>query len=223
MDRRQMALDCLEVERLGLSVLDFLREQGAISPWGTWWRLQREELDRERNRIRDGKETGMGRKQVLTPEVRAEAERMIAAGKDRKEIEAYLAANGSKNPNAHIFAIRKGMGKKTVTFGGKEFEKMEQIREPEKPKQEKPESAKPKEEKPEPKAHRPAIRIREADGSIGIWRRAGENAVSFRFPASGPGEEDQEMELTAEEWMILTAELPSVMEVFGIGKGAAAE
>lgn len=213
MDRRQMALDCLEVERLGLSVLDFLREQGAISPWGTWWRLQREELDRERNRIRDGKETGMGRKQVLTPEVRAEAERMIAEGKDRKEIEAYLAANGSKNPNAHIFAIRKGMGKKTVTFGGKEFEKMEQIREPEKPKQ----------EKPEPKEHRPVIRIREADGSIGIWRRAGENAVSFRFPASGPDGEDQEIELTAEEWMILTAELPSVMEVFGIGKGAAAE
>lgn len=32
MDRRRMAFECLEVERLGYSVLDFLQEQGAISP-----------------------------------------------------------------------------------------------------------------------------------------------------------------------------------------------
>ena len=82
MDRRKMALECLEVERIGYSVLDFLREQGAISPWGTWWRLQVEELGRARYQIRDGKENKMAKKNVLTPQVRAEAESMIEDGED---------------------------------------------------------------------------------------------------------------------------------------------
>ena len=84
MDRRRVALDCLEVERLGYSVLDFLREQGAVSPWGTWWRLQVEELGRARYQIRNGKENKMAKKNILTPEVRTDAEKMIAEGRDPK-------------------------------------------------------------------------------------------------------------------------------------------
>lgn len=134
MDRRRMALECQEVERCGGSVLDFLREQGAVSPRGTWWRLQAEELRRPRSQIRDGKENSMYRKPVLTPEARAEAERMIAAGEDPKP---YLKEHGSKNPSAHEYMIRKGMEKRRAEehdcgqpeikeFDGKEYEKMEE-------------------------------------------------------------------------------------------------
>ena len=240
MDRRRVALDCLEVERLGYSVLDFLREQGAISPWGTWWRLQVEELGRARYQIRDGKENKMAKKNVLTPQVRAEAESMIEAGEDPKEIQRYLAEHGSKNPSAHIYAIRNSMKKKaepkkdelagfvpmvpekkkTVEFQGKEFERME------KPSPTRCQPARPSgvtvpDQLPEEKPKRPAIRIREADGAVGTWRNTSERFISFKMPARGPEDEDQEIELTAEEWLAISAELPNVLELFRIKEARA--
>ena len=240
MDRRRVALDCLEVERLGYSVLDFLREQGAISPWGTWWRLQVEELGWARYQIRDGKENKMAKKNVLTPQVRAEAESMIEAGEDPKEIQRYLAEHGSKNPSAHIYAIRNSMKKKaepkkdelagfvpmvpekkkTVEFQGKEFERME------KPSPTCCQPARPcgvtvPDQLPEEKPKRPAIRIREADGAVGTWRNTSERFISFKMPARGPEDEDQEIELTAEEWLAISAELPNVLELFRIKEARA--
>lgn len=243
MDRRKMALECLEVERIGYSVLDFLREQGAISPWGTWWRLQVEELGRARYQIRNGKENMKAMKSVLTPEVRAEAEKMIEAGEDKKKVEAYLAEHGSKNPSAHAYMIRKNMKKKeqpeldsghpeikqkdelagfepfvpekkTVAFNGKEFEKMEGPS---------PTCCQPARQSgvtvpdqlPEKKPRTSALRIREADGMIGTWRRTLENAIVFT------GREGQKIILTAEEWMVITAELPNVMELFGVKEAGA--
>lgn len=240
MDRRKMALECLEVERIGYSVLDFLREQGAISPWGTWWRLQVEELGRARYQIRDGKENKMAKKNVLTPEVRTDAEKMIEAGRDPKQIQAYLAEHGSKNPSAHLYAIRNSMKKKAepkqkeelagfvpmvpekkkVTFNGKEFEKMD------KPSPTCCQPAKPSgvtvpDQLPEEKSKRPAIRIREADGAVGTWRNTSERFISFKMPARGPEDEDQEIELTAEEWLAISAELPNVLELFRIKEARA--
>ena len=242
MDRRRMALDCLEVERLGYSVLDFLREQGAISPWGTWWRLQVEELGRARYQVRDGKENKMAKKNnVLTPEVRTDAEKMIAEGRDPKTIQIYLADHGSKNPSAHLYAIKNGMKKKAqqkdelagfvpmdlkkkkpekVTFNGKEFEKMD------KPSPTCCQPAKPSgvtvpDQLPEEKQKRPAIRIREADGAVGTWRNTSERFISFKMPARGPEDEDQEIELTAEEWLAISAELPNVLELFRIKEAGA--
>ena len=249
MDRRRVALDCLEVERLGYSVLDFLREQGAISPWGTWWRLQVEELGRARYQIRNGKENRKAMKSVLTPEVRAEAVKMIEAGEERKKIEAYLAEHGSKNPSAHAYMIRKNMKKKEqpkldsghpeikkkdqlagfvpmvpekkiVEFQGKEFERME------KPSPTCCQPAKPSgvtvpDQLPEEKPKRPAIRIREADGAVGTWRNTSERFISFKMPARGPEDEDQEIELTAEEWLAISAELPNVLELFRIKEARA--
>ena len=240
MDRRRVALDCLEVERLGYSVLDFLQEQGAISPWGTWWRLQVEELGRARYQIRDGKENKMAKKNVLTQQVRAEAESMIEAGEDPKEIQRYLAEHGSKNPSAHIYAIRNSMKKKaelkqkdelagfepfvpekkTVTFGGKEFEKMERPS-PTCCQPARPSGVTVPDQLPEEKPKRPVIRIREADGAVGTWRNTSERFISFKMPARGPEDEDQEIELTAEEWLAISAELPNVLELFRIKEARA--
>ena len=241
MDRRKMALECLEVERIGYSVIDFLREQGAISPWGTWWRLQVEELGRARYQIRNGKENKMAKKNVLTPEVRTDAEKMIEAGKDPKQIQAYLAEHGSKNPSAHLYAIRNSMKKKaepkqkeelagfvpmvpekkkTVTFNGKEFEKMDKPS-PTCCQPARPSGVTAPDQLTEEKAKRPAIRIREADGAVGTWRNTSERFISFKMPARGPEDEDQEIELTAEEWLAISAELPNVLELFRIKEARA--
>lgn len=227
MDRRRVALDCLEVERLGYSVLDFLQEQGAISPWGTWWRLQVEELGRARYQIRDGKESKMAKKNILTPEVRTDAEKMIEAGRDPKQIKAYLAEHGSKNPSAHIYVIRKNMEKakqkdelagfvpmvpekKIVEFQGKEFERME------KPSPTCCQPAKPSgvtvpDQLPEEKA---SFKIKEAEGVSGIWRNDGNGWISYK-------KGDERTKMRVEDWMIMMTEFPNVLKLFGIEEAGA--
>ena len=231
MDRRRVALECLEVERLGYSVLDFLREQGAISPWGTWWRLQVEELGRARYQIRNGKENKMAKKNILTPEVRTDAEKMIAEGRDPKTIQIYLADHGSKNPSAHLYAIKNGMKKKAqqkdelagfvpmdlkkkkpekVNFNGKEFEKME------KPSPTCCQPARPSgvtvpDQLPEKK---PSFKIREAEGACGIWRNDGNGWISYL-------KGDNWAKMRVEDWLAMMAELPNVLKLFGFEEARA--
>ena len=227
MNRRRVALDCLEVERLGYSVLDFIQEQGAISPWGTWWRLQVEELGRARYQIRDGKENKMAKKNVLTPQVRAEVESMIEAGEDKKEIERYLAEHGSKNPSAHLYVIRKNMEKakpkdelagfvpmvpekKTVEFQGKEFERME------KPSPTCCQPAKPSgvtvpDQLPEEKT---AFKIKEAEGVSGVWRNDGNGWLSYK-------KGDDRTKMRVEDWLVMLTEFPNVLKLFGIEEAKA--
>jgi len=118
-DRHQLALDCREVERCGGSVRDFLGSMGAISPWGTWYRLQIEELGRKKNQVtegngrKEGVEKTMAFKQILTKEAREKVEQMIMEGKDPKQ---FLEENGSKNPSAHEFMIKRAMQKKGMTL-----------------------------------------------------------------------------------------------------------
>lgn len=222
MDRRRVALDCLEVERLGYSVLDFLREQGAVSPWGTWWRLQVEELGRARYQIRNGKENKMAKKNILTPEVRTDAEKMIEAGRDPKQIKAYLAEHGSKNPSAHIYVIRKNMEKakqkdelagfvpmvpekKIVEFQGKEFERMEKPSptccQPAKPSGVTVPDQLPEEKRP--------FKVIEAEGVSGTWRYDGSCLLKYKTPGN-------EITMMVEDWLAMTAELPNALALFGI-------
>ena len=231
MDRRRVALDCLEVERLGYSVLDFLQEQGAISPWGTWWRLQVEELGRARYQIRDGKESKMAKKNVLTPEVRTDAEKMIAEGRDPKTIQIYLADHGSKNPSAHLYAIKNGMKKKAqqkdelagfvpmdlkkkkpekVNFNGKEFEKMEKPSptccQPARPSGVKVPDQLPEEKRP--------FKVIEAEGVSGTWRYDGSCLLKYKTPG-------HEITMMVENWLAMTAELPNALALFGIKEAGA--
>ena len=55
-DQRELALQCLEVEDAGGSVIEFLKGLGFISASATWERLQLNELGRLPSRLRDGKE-----------------------------------------------------------------------------------------------------------------------------------------------------------------------
>lgn len=211
MDRKKMALECREVERCGGSVLDFLREQGAVTPWGTWYRLQVEELRRKKYQIRDGKETKMGKRVVLTPEVRAEVERMIEAGQDPKP---YLKANGSKNPSAHEFMIRKSMKKRQEEEIDSEMPEI---------KSEMPEiKSEMPEIKQEEKQTEPVIKIKEADGIVGTWRKVYGGRILFSKPAGNSLEKEYLLTLSAEEWMAIMKELPKVIDLFELSKEAGA-
>ena len=109
MNRKELAKKCREVERAGDSVLEYLHDLGYVSPGGTWWRLQVEELGRPREQITDGSATGKavnGWKRILTTEVRATAEKMILEGKDPTR---YLLDKGSRDPKALIWKLRKGL------------------------------------------------------------------------------------------------------------------
>ena len=56
MDRQAVARECERIEQDGGDVLGYLRARGCVSPWGTWYRLQKEELHRRGPQITDGKE-----------------------------------------------------------------------------------------------------------------------------------------------------------------------
>lgn len=203
MDRKELALECKEVERCGGNVLDFLREQGAVTPWGTWFRLQKDELHRKESQIRGGKNTNMAKKAILTPEAREKVEKMIEAGQDPKP---FLQEAGSKNPSAHEYMIRKNMEARKA----KEQEFHEpKIQEEEKSKETESKAPAPRKKK---KQTEQTFKIREADGIIGSWRDSNEGKVLF--------EKDRyhSIELNVDEWLAIMAELPKVLDLFNLRK-----
>ena len=238
-DRRQMALACLEIERAGLSVLDFLQDLGAVSPWGTWWRLQVEELGRDRYKIRDGK--GVDDMKKLTLEHKKNAVEIALTGGNPL---TFLKSCGAANPSASWVYIKKCLQVKDpekyerllkaqeekkqeepaedlpessaeITFQGKVYEKAEKAEQKAPKTEQKAKKTSGKQRKADQK-----LKIREADGAIGTWRR-GYETISFIIPAQKENEEDQEIEMSAIEWRALAAELPHVLKLFGMEGGAA--
>ena len=91
MDRARVASECVQIERRGGSVREYLAGLGCISPWGTWHRLQVEELHRKSYEITDGKAKEWKRKYteeedivvgkvIVTPKIREEAVRIALDG-----------------------------------------------------------------------------------------------------------------------------------------------
>ena len=105
MDRAELAKACVEVEKAGGSVREFLAEQGCISPWGTWYRLQKEELHRKESQITDGKgRVNMARK--ITLEQKKKVVQIAIEGGDPLE---YLRQHGSKNPTGLWWTIKNDL------------------------------------------------------------------------------------------------------------------
>lgn len=102
MDRKALALECLEVEAVGGSVRQFLLEHGCLSPWGTWYRLQIEELGRKDAQITDGKGDEEKMKKI-TLEQKKKAVQIAIDGGDPLE---YLRNHGSKNPSGLWWTIK---------------------------------------------------------------------------------------------------------------------
>lgn len=104
MNRQRLALECVEIEDAGGSVREFLKMRGFISPWGTWYRLQKEELGRTDSQITDGK-GGHDMKKIALADKKKAVEIAIGGG-DPLE---YLKKCGSKNPQALWYVIRKNV------------------------------------------------------------------------------------------------------------------
>ncbi|MBP5411381.1 MAG: hypothetical protein J6Y26_05700 [Lachnospiraceae bacterium] len=233
-NRRQMALACLEIERAGMSVLDFLQDLGAVSPWGTWWRLQVEELGRERHQIRDGK--GVNDMKKLTLENKKKAVEIALGGGNYLD---YLKKCGAGNPSASWTYIKKCLQAKDpekyeqlmavkkqekpaepaedplkdfepVVFQGKEYEKAEKAEQKEPKTEQKAEKTSGKRRKADQKQ---PFKIREAEGAVGIWTNKG---TEIKFWKHG-----SEISLTPVDWLALAAELPNVLKLFGMEGGAA--
>ena len=91
-DQRELALQCLEVEDAGGSVIEFLKGLGFISASATWQWLQLNELGRLPSKLRDGKENvNMGK---LTLEDKKKAVQIAVDGGNPLE---YIRSCGVKN------------------------------------------------------------------------------------------------------------------------------
>ena len=104
MNRQQLARECVEIEKAGGSVREYLASKGCISPWGTWYRLQKEELGRAECHITDGK-GGDDMKKIALADKKKAVEIAIGGG-DPLE---YLRKCGSKNPQALWYMIKKNL------------------------------------------------------------------------------------------------------------------
>jgi len=102
MDRQLLAEECLKVEKAGGDVLAFLKGRGCVSPWGTWFRLQKEELGRKLIDITDGKEKI--RLIKYTDEQKLRTAQIAVEGGNPKE---YLHEIGSENPDIAWVNVKK--------------------------------------------------------------------------------------------------------------------
>lgn len=103
-NRERIALACERIERAGGSVREYLALCGCVSPWGTWFRLQIEELGRKRWQITDGKGGTEVRK--ITLEQKKKAVEIAVAGGNPLP---YLKECGSKKPEGLWYTIKQSL------------------------------------------------------------------------------------------------------------------
>ena len=89
MDRERVAEECLRIEKRGGDVITYLRGLGCISPWGTWFRIQKEQLGRKSWQISDGK----GKKTLIKEEKKKvnKSKRKLTAEEKTKAMELYVS------------------------------------------------------------------------------------------------------------------------------------
>lgn len=102
MSRHQLAMECVRIEKAGGSIREFLSGMGYVSPWGTWFRLQKEELGRKDWQITDGK--GREEMKKLTLEDKKEAVRIALEGGNPM---LFLKEKGITNTQVCWAHIRK--------------------------------------------------------------------------------------------------------------------
>lgn len=237
-DREELARCCLEVEQAGGNVLTFLKECGCVSTWGTWYRLQIEQLGRKKDTATGGRgEDTMGK---ITLEQKKKA---VAIAMEGGDVLGFLKKCGSKNPSAHWYAIKKNL-KEADPMG---WELLSRVKE------DKPvtccapstrEGVEVPDEVPEEEPEKPEVvlTIKSEDLTRAIEKTPHVSSITnpvnydgfevmalkspdtgFRFtsdPRYGMMTwntvSGDEVSLTAEEWHKLAAELPKALNIFGI-------
>ena len=235
MERHQLALECARIEKTGGNVRDYLREKGCISPWGTWFRLQREELKRSDAQITDGKGDEHMKQMRLTEDQRQQAIRIAIDGGDPRE---FLEQCGSVSPDILWQTIRQKLRKKDpetyariparIPRRKSDAELIRDAKEiigeietalnaeglPET--EEEPEEGQENEaeaEGPQPAEEPHQLRTVAAEGTIGIWCRTKEG---LQLEVYRNGLRRFTAEMSQMEWQIAAAELPQVMKLFAM-------
>lgn len=101
MDKAQLAKECVAIDEAGGNVREYLASKGFISPWGTWYRLQIEELGRSKNQITEGR--GGNEMSKITLEQKKKAVEMAIRGESPLP---YLKKCGSTAPDKTWWYIK---------------------------------------------------------------------------------------------------------------------
>lgn len=111
MDRERVAEECLRIEKHHGDVLAYLRGIGCISPWGTWYRIQKEQLGRKSWQISDGK----GKKPIIKEEKQkvSKSKRKLTAEEKARAVELYVSGG---DPVEYLKSI--GIENATQVWGG---------------------------------------------------------------------------------------------------------
>ena len=111
MDRERVAEECLRIEKHHGDVLSYLRGLGCVSPWGTWFRIQKEQLGRKAWQISEGK----GKKPIIKEEKKkvSKSKRKLTAEEKTKAMELYV--NGG-DPIEYLTSI--GIESAARVWGG---------------------------------------------------------------------------------------------------------
>ena len=245
MDRNELAATCVRIEKAGGSVRDFLKDLGFVSPWGTWHRLQKEELKRKDYQITDGR--GAEEMRKITLEDKKKAVEIALSGENPL---SFLKECGVANPSASWAYIKKTL-KEVDPEKYAMLPSRANAAEPEcwKPKQvttccapARPSGVEVPDELPEEHLEMPAADKTIPANALGmsaeILERTAKKPVNYdgfevmavKSPSTGfrftsdprygmmtwNTVSGDEVSLTAEEWHKLAAELPRAMQIFGI-------
>lgn len=221
MDRAQLAKECLRVERAGGSVREFLREAGFISPWGTWWRLQKEELGRNDLQITDGKGGGANVKKVTLEDKKKAVEIAIVGGNPIP----YLKECGSRNPEALWSMIRRNVKEKDPELYAKIPARVGGRKKEETTMAEAMEGMQEAAETFFGACGEMGLDMKKGPASCEGFEVTGLKTEYGRFSVSsngyllfsGPDPAD-DLEMPAETWLRFAGDLPRVLEILGIGQ-----
>lgn len=217
-DREELAMECDRLDKAGGNVRSFLRSLGYISPWGTWHRLQKEELHRDENRITEGKgKVEMGK---LTLEQKKQAVEIAIGGGNPLD---FLKSIAIQNPSAAWYYIRKTLkDADPEKYALLKKEPKEEVIEPSQAGQETIREAIEKPATCCARSTRKGVEVPdELDEDIvtGIRTKCGEFRVSNNgFMYFGGNENGDELEMPVKTWLIFAADLPRVMKKLGIVK-----
>ena len=229
MDREQLARECLKIEKAGCSVREYLRRPDCISPWGTWYRLQREELGRKLWQIQDGKgEEVMGK---ITLEQKKKAVEIALAGNDPCP---YLKECGSEKPWVTWANIKRNLEYAEPETFRKLITQTEAMPVTEGTAEPKIQLTIPAEELTETdsprKIRKEDIALRKEDIRItmptnfagfditGLRTGYGEFHVSCNGYLFFGANDHDELEMPVDVWRKFAADLPKIMEILGIGE-----
>ena len=227
-DQQKMAIECQNVERMGLNVLSYLEKAyGCISPRATWQRLQLNYLGRTLKTMTDGREKKKMFTRKLTLEQKKRAVEIALEGGNPNE---YLRECGSADPNSMWFKIKQDLQQVDPETYARLKDRRKKNGKAEKavmpmPEAETPESVKmtpvkePEAEKePEAKIWEPVrferMTVREVEGVLGRYRRKdvhGETYIDFE---SVDGLEV--LSYTLDQWKYFGEELRKAGKILGV-------